>query len=225
MSLKITDLTAITSQQGLTTSLPVSVSNTDATTYRMTTKQIGQLTNGISTSVTLSSLGTGTNYAIQDYLSVAQTTINWSNQLWQDTAVGVTSIAPTMWTAGGSAGAPGSGQYLYVPTGAARVRLSAQIHWITNGVGVVTPTPTNATVGARVIKITDGTNNYAGATIASVDGNMLYEYATANTGIIDLAAWGNPNRFYVNVQQDSGSTQYLWGTQTNWFTLEVVTWA
>jgi len=29
----------------------------------------------------------------------------------------------------------------------------------------------------------------------------------------------------VKVQQDSGSTQYIWGTQTNWFTLEVVTWA
>lgn len=224
MSLKITDLTAITSQQGLTTSLPVSVSNTDATTYRMTTKQIGQLTNGISTSVSISSLGNTTNYAIPDYGSVAQTTINWSNQLWQDTAVGVTSIAPAMWTAGGNAGAPGSGQYLYVPTGAARVRLSAQIHWITNGVSVVS-TPANATVGARVMKITDGYNNYAGATIASVNGDMLYEYATANTGIIDLAAWGNPARFMVKVQQDSGSTQYLWGTQTNWFTLEVVTWA
>ena len=96
MSLKITDLTAITSQQGLTTSLPVSVSNTDATTYRMTTKQIGQLTNGISTSVSISSLGNTTNYAIPDYGSVAQTTINWSNQLWQDTAVGVTSLELTL---------------------------------------------------------------------------------------------------------------------------------
>jgi hypothetical protein len=222
MSLKITDLTAITSQQGLTTSLPVSVSNTDATTYRMTTKQIGQLTNGISTSVSISSLGNTVNYAIPDTGSVAQTTINWSNQLWQDTAVGATSIS-TMWTAGGNAGAPGSGQYLYVPTGAARVKLSSQIHWITNGVGVVS-TPSNATVGARAMKITDGYNNYAGATIASVDGTMLYEYATANTGVIDLQAWGNPARFMVKVQQDSGSTQYLWGTQTNWFTLEVVSW-
>jgi hypothetical protein len=224
MSLKITDLTAITSQQGLTTSLPVSVSNTDATTYRMTTKQIGQLTNGISTSVSLASLGNTTNYAVPDTGSVTQTTVNWSNQLWQDTAVGATSIAPAMWTAGGNASVIGSGQYLYVPTGAARIKLSAQIHWITNGVGVIS-TPSNATVGARVMKITDGYNNYAGATIASVDGTMLYEYTTANTGIIDLAAWGNPTRFNVKVQQDSGSTQYLWGTQTNWFTLEVVTWA
>jgi len=212
MSLRIIDLPSI-SGQTTDTSLPVSLSSSTATTYRMTLAQISAITNGTSTTVSIGNSNSG------DLPSGTNNDFDWSSQLWSDPAMG------SCWT-NSSANLPGTTEpkyrFLVVPAGATRVRLACQVRWDPTYNG-------NSTAGFRSITFTDGWNHYASSQIQVATDPRNFHSVTS--GVINLSAYTlsdgvtHPSYFKVYIDQTSGSNQRLLGGADNYFQMEVLRWA
>jgi len=129
----------------------------------------------------------------------SETNINWYTAAFDD--------GPSNGFWGGS----GSPQVINVPSniGIKRVRLTASIVWSPNA------------TGTRLIKIKDSLGNTYSGNLNPGDSTFSSNYLSCNTGIIDLAAMGNPTNFYVTVTQDSGGSLSTLSSKGCTFTMQI----
>jgi hypothetical protein len=194
MSLRIIDLPSITGQT-TDTSLPVSLSSSTATTYRMTLNQVAGVINGRGAQVNM----VGSDFSVPNYTS-GETTIVWNNLLFQD--------VNTIWTAGNPSGAR-----LYVPAGVTRVSLSVVLNW------------QDVSTGARQVKIKSSNAENWASNVIPADPTFPSNYVSSTSGIIDLPAAGyatdGTTYFYCVACQDSGNAINIRGVQSSNFSMTI----